>query len=172
MKLFVGPYCSSNGQNIYLGTFMDETCSYPAPEGIFEQFNYGNSLPYSSENLIDDNCVSCKEPADEDENNNGDNDDEDKVLEVCERIYEDAGKCESGLADGVTYYPNTYACDLISGLKAPGGRTKSHSSVSASQVFVGIFAAATIVFGGVSAYLYQKAQRTNVDLSSSGGALA
>lgn len=172
MKLYVGPYCSANGQNIYLGTFMDETCSYPAPAGTFEQFNYGQALPYSSDNLIDDNCVSCKEPADEDENNNGDNDDEDEVLEICERIYEDAGKCESGLASGVTYYPNTYSCDFIDGLKAPGSMTKSSISVSASKIFVGLFAATTVVFGGVSYYLYQKVDRSNVDLSSSGGALA
>ena len=32
-------------------------------------------VPYSSKNLIDDDCVSCKEPADADENTNGDNDD-------------------------------------------------------------------------------------------------
>mmetsp|Transcript_8114 Transcript_8114/g.17584 ORF Transcript_8114/g.17584 Transcript_8114/m.17584 type:complete len:407 (+) Transcript_8114:129-1349(+) len=178
MKLYVGPYCSANGKNIYLGTFMDETCSYPAPSGTFEKFNYGNALPYSAEkeeSLIDDECVSCKEPQDQDDQNNGDQDDEDEVLEVCERLYEDAGKCESGLEDGVTYYPNTYACDFLSTLKAPGKMSGGgSSSVSASKVFAGLFAATTCVFAGVSYYLYQKARRANVNLSSqhAGGALA
>jgi len=169
MNLFVGPYCSANGKNIHLGVFMDETCSYPAPDGTFEQFNYGQALPYATESLIDSNCLSCKEPADEDENNNGDQEDEDEVLEICERIYEDAGKCESGLADGTTYYPNTYSCDFIQGLKAPGSMTKSHANVPVAKVFAGLFAATTCVFAGVSYYLYQKSSRSNVDLAASGG---
>jgi len=172
MKLFVGPYCSANGKNIYLGTFMDETCSFEAPSGTYEQFNYGQALPYSSENLIDDDCVSCKEPADADENNDGDNDDADEVLEVCELLYEDAGKCESGLASGTVYYPNTYSCDFIDGLKAPGKMKKASSNIAASTVFAGLFAATSVVFGGVSYYLYQKVKRSNVDLASGGGALA
>lgn len=176
MRLFVGPYCTANGKSIHLGTFMDESCSYPAPSGTYEQFNYGNSLPYSKEtgeSLIDDECVSCKEPKDEDENNNGDQEDEDEVLEICERLYEDAGKCESGLADGVTYYPNTYACDFIKTLHAPG-KMRIGERIAASKVFAGLFAATTCIFAGVSYYLYQKAKRSNVDLSSQsdGGALA
>jgi len=174
MQLFVGPYCSSNGKSIYLGTFMDETCSYPAPSGTYEKLSYGQALPYAEESLIDDNCISCKEPVDDDDNNNGDNDDEDEVLEICERLYEDAGKCESGLGDGVKYYPNTYSCDFIDGLKAPGKMGGGGSStIAASKVFAGLFAATTAVFAGVSYYLYQKAKRGNVDLASHGaGALA
>ena len=174
MKLFVGPYCASNGKTIHLGTFMDETCSYPTPDGTYEKFNYGQSLPYATESLIDSECVSCKEPQDEDNQNNGDDQqDEDEVLEVCERLYEDAGKCESGLDSGVTYYPNTYACEFIQTLKAPGKMSGAKSTVAASKVFAGLFAATTVVFAGVSYYLYQKARRSNVHLTSQdGGALA
>lgn len=174
MKLFVGPYCSSNGKNIHLGVFMDETCSYAAPSGTYEKFAYGQTLPYSEESLIDDECVSCKEPQDQDDNNNGDQEDEDEVLEICERLYEESGKCESGLADGTTYYPNTYGCEFISSLKAPGKMAGgSKSSIPASKVFAGLFAATTLAFAGVAYYLYQKARRQNVHLSSSdGGALA
>lgn len=170
MRLFVGPYCSANGKQIYLGTFMDETCSWPAPSGTYEKFSYGQALPYSTQSLIEDNCISCMEPKDYNEQNNGDQQDEDEVLEVCERLYEESGKCESGLADGVTYYPNTYACDFIKSLKAPGKMNTSKSSVSASKVFAGLFAATTVVVGGVAFYLYQKAQRNNVDLSNADGA--
>merc|ERR1712032_260683 len=110
MELFVGPYCSANGKQIYLGVFWDETCSLPAPDGTYEQFNYGQALPYASESLIEDGCLSCQERQDA---NNDDQEDEDEVLEVCELLYEDSGKCEQGLADGVTYYPNTYACEFL-----------------------------------------------------------
>lgn len=172
MKLFIGPYCAANGKSIHLGVFMDETCSYEAPSGTFENFNYGQSLPYSSESLIGDECVSCKEPADDDDNNDGDQDDEDAVLEICERLYEDAGKCESGLAQGVTYYPNTYGCTFIDSLHAPGKMSSSKSSVPASKVFAGLFAATTAVFAGVAFHLYKKSSRQNVALSGSDGTLA
>lgn len=174
MKLFVGPYCSSNGKSIYLGTFMDETCSFPAPDGTYEKFSYGQALPYSKVSLIDEGCVSCKEPQDVNQQNNGDQADADEVLEVCERLYEDSGKCESGLADGVTYYPNTYGCNFIKSLHAPGKSARgAGSSVSAAKVFAGLFAATTVVFAGVAYYLYEKAKRGNVNLSSSeGGSLA
>lgn len=172
MKLFVGPYCTANGKNIYLGTFMDERCSYAAPDGTYEKLNYGNSLPYASTNLIDNDCISCKEPQDQNDQNNGDKEDEDEVLEICERLYEDAGKCESGLADGVTYYPNTYGCDFISTLKAPGKMSSSKSNVSAAKVFAGLFAITTVAFGAVAYYLHQKSRRANVKLSSGEGAMA
>jgi len=172
MKLYVGPYCSANGKNIFLGTFMDEMCTYPAPTGTYEKFSYGQALPYSADNIIDSNCLSCKEPQDQNDNNDGDQDDEDEVLEVCERLYEDAGKCESGLDSGVTYYPNTYACEFIQTLKAPGKMSGTTSKVAASKVFAGLFAATTVVFAGVAYVLYNKARRNNVDLSSGGGTLA
>jgi len=174
MQLFLGPYCSDDGKNIFLGVFHDEMCSYPAPAGTYEKFSYGQALPYSEENLIDSDCISCKEPQNQDDQNNGDQDDEDEVLEICERLYEDAGKCESGLEDGVTYYPNTYACDFIATLKVPGKMSGSkRSTASASKVFAGIFAATTVVLGGLAYFFYKQARRNNVNLSSrEGGTMA
>ena len=172
MKLYIGPYCSSNGKSIYLGTFMDETCSWPAPSGTYEKFSYGVALPYSTENLIDSEFVSCKEPQDANDNNNGDQEDEDEVLEICERLYEDSAKCEEGLADGVTYYPNTYGWAFLKSLKAPGKMNSSKSSVSAAKVFAGLFAATTVVCAGVAFYLYQKNARSNVKLNENDGTLA
>lgn len=72
MEFFVGPYCSSDGMSILLGVFMDEVCSFEAPSGVYERFNYGQSLPYSSESLISNECISCMEVK-EDENQNQDN---------------------------------------------------------------------------------------------------
>ena len=171
MKLFVGPYCSANGKSIFIGTFMDEACSYPAPAGTYEKFSYGQALPYSSTSLVETNCISCKEP--QEYNNNGDQQDEDKIVEVCEQLYESSGKCEDKLASGTTYYPNTYGCDYIKSLHAPGKTSTSKSSVHASTVFAVLFAATTIALAGFAYYLREKVNRTSVDLSKEdGGALA
>ncbi|KAL7475538.1 hypothetical protein ACHAW6_001449 [Cyclotella cf. meneghiniana] len=178
MEFFVGPYCSSNGKSIFLGVFMDETCSYEAPQGIYSKLNYGQSLPYSSESLIGSSCVSCMEPQNYDNNNNGDQQDEDKVLEVCERLYEQSGKCETNLAalnSANGQYPNTYGCDFIKGLKASGKTRISFQQVSKSvtpKALAGVFAATTVIFGATAYYLGKKLQRSNVNLVSENGTMA
>jgi hypothetical protein len=157
---------------------MDETCSYAAPDGIYSKLNYGQSLPYSSTSIIESSCVSCMEPTNYDENNNGDQQDEDKVLEVCERLYEASGKCETNLAAiKNTYgaYPNTYGCDFISGLKASGKTRVSFSQIQSNvtpKALAGVFAATTVIFGATAYYLGKKLQRSNVNLVEGGGAMA
>ena len=168
VKLSIGPYCSDDGKSIFLGVFMDETCSNPAPTGIYEKLSYGQVLPYSTESLVANNCWSCKEPADYNNQNNNDQQDADALLEVCENVYAEAGKCETGLADGVTYYKNTYGCSYIATLHAPGKKTHSSMSVPTSKIFTGLFAVTTLVFGGVAYYLYQKVRRQKVNLSGGG----
>ncbi|KAL3765449.1 hypothetical protein ACHAWO_011531 [Cyclotella atomus] len=177
MELFVGPYCSSNGKSINLGVFMDETCSYDAPKGIYSKLT-GQSLPYSSESLIDSTCVSCAEPTNYDDNNNGDQQDEDKVLEVCERLYEQSGKCEANLAavkNTYGMYPNTYGCEFIKGLTVSGKSRISFNQVQAAvtpKALAGVFAATTVIFGATAFYLGKKLQRSNVNLVSENGAMA
>ena len=57
---FVGPTCSSNGKSINLvAVFMDKTCSYSAPDGVYEKFHYGKKLPYSSSSIVEHDCISC-----------------------------------------------------------------------------------------------------------------
>jgi hypothetical protein len=178
MELFVGPYCSSNGKSIHLGVFMEETCSFDAPQGIYAKIT-GQSLPYSSESLISNQCVSCKEPTNYDNNNNGDQQDEDQVLEVCERLYEQSGKCETNLAavnnaNGYMY-PNTYGCDFIKGLTVSGKTRISFNQVASSvtpKALAGVFAATTVFFGATAFYLGKKLQRSNVNLVSENGAMA
>lgn len=187
MEFFVGPYCSANGNSILLGVFMDEVCSYPAPEGIYEQLHYGNALPYSSESIVSNECISCLQPRDDDDDNNNQNynynnggddgnnnnnynynynqnqdQEEAEVLEVCERLYEEAGKCEKDLnVYGV--WPNTMACDFISGLKA-SGKTRIFSTFAEAKanatpaVLAGLFAGSTVLFGCVAYYFHKKVQ--------------
>lgn len=161
MGLFVGAQCSANGKSIYLNTFMDEWCSIEAPKGAFAKFNYGRSLPYSDTSLIENNCISCKEPQNYNEQNNGDQNDADNILEICERLYEQSAKCEQKLPSGTTYYPNTYGCNLVKSLKAPG---RGKGSGSAAKVFASLFAICAIAFAGVAYYFHEKSQRSNVAL--------
>ena len=51
---------------------------------------------------------------------NNNSDDNVKILEMCERLYKDAGKCEANLANDVIYYPNTDMCKFLQTLKKPG----------------------------------------------------
>lgn len=166
VEYFVGPYCSTNGKNILLGVFMDETCSYAAPSGTYEKYHYGASLPYAKSSLISHDCISCKDTAEEEENNNAEEGDANNanyqnnanqatVKEVCQALYEPAGKCETNLkADSTTglYYKNTRACQFIQGLN-PWGKTRiaatfvEVTSSITDEVLVGIFAATTLFFG-------------------------
>jgi len=171
VNYFIGPYCSSNGKMINLGVFYDETCSYPAPTGTYEQLNYGNALPYASANIVESSCISCKEPQDADDNNNGDNNDADEVLEICERLYEDSGKCETNLDSQYQYYPNTMACDFIKSLKV--GKSMFHAPKAIpAKVLTGVFAVTTVGFGALAYFFHQKSRRTGVNLSSGDGELA
>lgn len=201
VEFFVGPYCSANGKNIILGVFMDETCSYSAPTGVYEKYHYGKSLPYSSESIISNDCISCMQPAEEDENenqnnnnnnnnqnynnNNGDynynynqeEQEEPEVLEFCTNLYQDAGKCESSM-NIYNHWPNTMACEFIQGLN-PWGKTRIFSSFAEAKknvtpgVLAGVFAVTTAAFGGVSYFLHRKLQRQSVGLvHGQGGSLA
>ena len=161
VEYFVGPYCSTNGKSILLGVFMDETCSYAAPSGTYEKYHYGSTLPYSKTSLISHDCISCKQNAEEANNDNNENNANDgnanqvSVKEVCQALYEPAGKCETNLkADSTTglYYKNTLACSFIQGLN-PWGKTRIAATFAevtsniTDEVLVGIFAATTVFFG-------------------------
>ena len=163
MEFFVGPYCAKGGKKILLGVFMEETCSFTAPEGIYEKLNYGQKLPYSSESLVENTCLSCKEPTDSDEQNDYDQEDADAVTDVCERLYGDAGKCESGLSN--VAYPNNYACDFIKTLPKASYWNIQPKAVPA-KVLAGVFAATTVMTAGLAIHLHRKIQmRRNADLS-------
>ncbi len=169
MKLRMGPYCSADGKSIFMGLFLDETCSVTAPSGLWEKLSYGQAMPYSTTSLVEHNCMSCVEPANN--KNNGDAEDADELMEVCENVYTQAGKCETGLSDGVTYYKNEAGCGYIATLHAPGKKAKGEG-VAASKVFATLFAITTIVFGGVAYHLYQKVGRQKVNLTTADGSLA
>lgn len=155
-----------------MGLFTDETCTSFADEyGGEETYSSlaGKSLPYSSESLISMDCVSCKEP--EDYNNDGDDEeDEDQVIEMCEEIYEGAGKCEQGLeSTGYISSANNNACNYIAGIKVvrkDGIITQVGSKANkTASIFIGVFVVAFVLLASYVYYLKTKLDRASINLS-------
>ena len=171
---YLGPYCSEQGGAIYMGMFTDETCTNFA-DGNGGATAYaslaGQSLPYSQTSVITQDCFSCKEPEDVDENNDGnDAEDEDQVIEMCEQIYEQSGKCETGLAaTGYIYEANENACNYISGIKVirkNGIITQVGSKANkTASIFIGIFVVAFVLLAAYVYYLKTKLDRASINLS-------
>lgn len=130
---------------------------------MYEALNYGVSIPYSSESLVDNKCISCKEPSDVQYQNYYDQQDADEITESCATLYQYAGKCEQNLP-GYMYQDNR-ACTFIENMKSPGILSSVNTNVPA-KVFAGIFAVTTVVLATVSALLYQKNSRQNVRLTA------
>jgi hypothetical protein len=118
VQYFVGPYCSSQGGSIKLGLFTDDSCSVEAEDVDFYSL-FGYTLPYSgsSDSLIDAKCLSCKETQEQNNKNENDQQDVDAISQMCEEVYNAAGKCESSYPSGMVTSPNTNACTYMEGVK-------------------------------------------------------
>mmetsp|Transcript_17060 Transcript_17060/g.39190 ORF Transcript_17060/g.39190 Transcript_17060/m.39190 type:complete len:405 (+) Transcript_17060:134-1348(+) len=172
IEYFIGPYCAEQGGAIFMGLFTDDTCtSFADDYGGKETYSYlaGKSLPYSAESLISMDCVSCKEP--EDYNNDGnDEEDEDEVIEMCEQVYEGAGKCEQGLeSTGYISSANNNACNYIAGIKVvrkDGIITQVGSKANkTASIFIGVFVVAFVLLAAYVYYLKTKLDRASINLS-------
>ena len=116
--MYVGPRCSSSGNQITIGFFSDEECYEPIQNINVEQV-LGGTLSYHllTQSYETDStnryCLSCKEDNNQNQQNedqqDGNNDadandanDADDVNEMCENLYNVAAKCESptGLTSG------------------------------------------------------------------------
>jgi hypothetical protein len=168
---YVGPYCASQGGAIYLGMFTDDTCTQFADSSGGREMYYslaGSNLPYGQANVIDMDCMSCKEPVDN--NNDGnDADDADEVTEVCENVYITAGKCETNLPYGTVYEPNTNACNYMEGIKivrkdgtVVSAQAKANKTAS---VFIGVFVVSFVLLSAYVYYLKTKLDRASINLS-------
>jgi hypothetical protein len=170
VEYFMGPYCADDGGSIYLGIFTDETCTTFADEYGGKQLYKtleGTDLPYGEASIIDMECISCKEP--EDYNNEGDDaNDEDEVVEMCEQIYQQAGKCETNLSNGGSSI-NTNACNYMEGIKIvrKNGVVQQNSSKAnkTASIFIGIFVVAFVLLAAYVYYLKTKLDRASINLS-------
>jgi len=97
--LYAGGMCSSNGEKIKIGIFTDEYCSQYRSDLEVDDFLNGYQLSHALlKNVYNkDSCISCTEinweVVDDDANQNDDG--EAQVTDMCQTIYEEAGKCES-----------------------------------------------------------------------------
>ena len=131
----------------------------------------GMNLPYSNTNIIDVDCLSCKEP-DENENQNynqgNDAQDLDEVAEVCENIYTSSGKCEINLPQGTTYQPNNNGCNYMEGIKIIRNDGVVFAQAKANKtasVFIGLFAVSFVMLTAYVYYLKTKLDRASINLA-------
>jgi hypothetical protein len=195
VALYAGPMCASQGSKIKIGVFTDEDCMYLDNSKDVEDYladEDGNQVKVSHallKTVYDDSeCISCL--ADKD----GDDDAaEDEVRDVCENLYEAAGKCEKdhGFSDGLDNYVQNanedFVCDYISSLKSGtysqdgeiviGGSkmyTNGGTSTTGGQKFaLTFFIIGTVGLAVYSAMLHsQLTKGGKADLSAQGGAMA
>jgi len=146
--LYAGPICSSNGSKIKIGVFTDEECNIADSSKNVEDYlvdDDGVQMQLSHALLktvyAEDSCISCLEPAEEDENEDEEDENEDEeaeeeaavTTEMCQALYQTAAKCEdshgfaasvwNGNDDAAAAYENqeeqeSLVCDYISSLKS------------------------------------------------------
>lgn len=167
IEYFMGPYCAEQGGSIYLGLFTDDQCTTFADDYGGKEAYYtltGKELPYGEKNMVTMDCYSCVEPEVQFNYNGNDNQDEDNVNEMCEQIYQQAGKCENNLnVYGV--YPNYNACSYIQGIQVirKNGVIVSSGSRSnkTASIFIGIFVVAFVLLSAYVYYLKTKLDRAD-----------
>lgn len=163
VQYFVGPYCGSQGGEIFLGLFTDDTCTEMAEEVTFKSL-MGYDLPYSDPtSLVSAKCISCIEPVRDEEQNDGDQADEDNILESCENLYMGAGKCESKLPSGMVYEINENACTYMEGIRIV--RNDGFIDVSAarpSPVATAFIVVAAMAFAAMGFYVWYLRTRLGV----------
>jgi hypothetical protein len=131
--LYAAPICASGGTKIKIGVFTDQYCYINDSTKEIDDYlqnNDGTAMKLSNallKNTYTDTCISCAEAEDGNDHDN-DQADNDKVIELCENLYEDAAKCETvnGFYNGtaaVAGYENQVAnektvCDFMSSIKA------------------------------------------------------
>jgi hypothetical protein len=186
---YMGIACANGGSEVRLQMYSDETCSTSVSNDIFSSLNYyGTTSEYFSQSLVTSDCVSCKEQADDNgEENYYDNADADNVAEVCERLYEESGHCESNLS-GVVTYPKSDSCTFIqstlpaiSNAVSGGSSRRNRSSSSnggggskAAVAFAWIFGLSTCALGYYVYFLIKKIKNSTKlsSLDHQGGTVA
>lgn len=141
VQYYIGPYCASNGGEIHMGMFTDDTCTtFADNEGgqyTYNSITGGDTIPYGSVSIVNEDCMSCKESSDNYYNQDG----EANLSSVCGNTYDVAGKCETQLHYHLGYDNiNENACNWIQGIKVTPIRSngiihmKYHGSLKASLI--------------------------------------
>lgn len=166
VQYFIGPYCANQGGAVQYGLFTDDTCTQFADDlggtYTFKQLAK-SSLPYSSKSIVEDDCVSCLQAQE------GDDDAaEDEASEMCQELYQSSGKCESNLS---VDYPNTNACSFMSGvtiiLESGLVNTEEIQPNPTASTMIGVFAVAFCALAFYVYYLTDKTNKAKANLSES-----
>jgi len=173
-QYYIGPVCSHQGYTVNLAVFTDAQCTVKAAKGTYEKYNYGYSLPYSSEPMIGTKCMSCKN---QQNNNNGNNQYYNQYyqaepLDTCTELYEQSAKCEKKMVGKNQYTRDTGSCDYIHNI-VPALETVYHKGGSGTSTGLAVFfAITTIAAAGAAFFFYSKVERATVDLSTKEGYIA
>ena len=165
---YLGAYCSSSG--VYAGVFTDATCTTHAPSGTYEKYNYGYTLP--TKPLVSSECLSCSAYNNNNNNNNGNNNNNNNnnnggISETCERIYENALKCESNLKD--VQYKDTSGCEMIhTVLPRLNSAMRSIKSPPVAKALAWTFGIGFCLLAGYLFLLHRKVVRQKKELEAMG----
>ncbi len=155
-KYYVGPKCSSNGQAIHLAVFRDEDCTQDYDDGIF-MTTYKMSLPYSSTNIVAENCISCTQT---DANNGGYYYDK-EITEICEESYMKAARCETNLYSQLSYVDET-GCEYMTKVESLSAKQPSSGF---AWVMAGFFACACAGLAFLAAQMHLSTRKRQINLS-------
>jgi len=135
VNYYIGPTCSNDGQNVYLGLFTDQYCTQLDTSGAFYAAN-GYALPYSSRSLVSTSFYSCV----------------DKYYalnNMCTNLYPLSAKCETSRD---VSNPTTSGCNYVNKVDSlQSTYVAPKSSGGAAKAFAWIFFFTTIA---LAAYLY------------------
>ena len=203
---YAGAVCASSGTRIKIGLFTDQYCSTydeSADVATYLKNNDGTALNLSyhllKQTFAEGECIASCLKQDQNQNNNNNNNQNQRaeVNEVCENLYNYAGKCESthGFANGMKSYDEydnqarneELVCNFITSIKAgtydlsgdivvTGGRTTigGGTTTSGGQKFaLTFFILGSVGLAGYAAMLHsQLTKGAKADLSRQGGAMA
>lgn len=162
---FVGPYCSSDGKSIYLGTFSDDNCSeFSSCDSSCFYSKYGYYLPHTDSSLVTKDCLSCSYSYMTQQSEGGNN----GASDTCKELYSNAGKCETRMSIS---YPNESACTYIEGIKfLQKDGVISSNSIKRSKVAsmsIGFICFTSILLAIYVHYLSIKLYRAKFNLTTS-----
>jgi hypothetical protein len=179
-QYYMGPSCSSDGSQILLALFTDNSCSIEATAGTLAKYNSNNNNNNKNDDsstffkyfstgaysIVGSDCVSCAADATDENYSEGNS-----VKYMCQGLYQQAGKCEQQSSSSSSYpsNPTTDACNFIQGIKITSNDGRVVYSARPSKTvgtWIGIFALSTILLGVYVYYLQVKVHRVIIELNN------
>ena len=155
---YIGAYCSEKGDAVYLGLYTDWRCTVSSSVSDYETLT-GYALPYTSTTIVGSESLGCKSY---NNNNNNNNNEGNNALEICQKVYQAAAKCEENLDIS---NPDTSSCPYVMNGVSQISKAMANNydvvpspmtrSSIAANVFAVLFGITTLLCG---AYIYYARQ--------------